>query len=218
MPSLKQGRIPLDEAQAIAVDLRAELIPYCYEIQVAGSIRRERPDVGDIDLVCIPMSYEISVTDMFGTVLSTSPVLETLKHLQELEDVGIVQISKSGAQIVSFTYRDMACDLYQVSDQTAFPTIYLVRTGSENWNRFLACLAINQGKKFKVNGQGIVCQGERVGYLSEEHILEAVGLPFIPPKERDVPLSALRAELDDYFEHFREHQTTMMWKWEEAEL
>lgn len=47
-------RISLAEAKRIARKLVLALGPFCEHIQVAGSIRRERETIGDIELVAIP--------------------------------------------------------------------------------------------------------------------------------------------------------------------
>ncbi|GAI67541.1 unnamed protein product, partial [marine sediment metagenome] len=44
----------LEQAQEIADDLLKRLYPYCQRIEVAGSVRRQKPEVGDIELLCIP--------------------------------------------------------------------------------------------------------------------------------------------------------------------
>jgi DNA polymerase/3'-5' exonuclease PolX len=47
-------RIDLATAETIAREVVALLAPYCTRIEIAGSIRRRRPDVGDIEVVAIP--------------------------------------------------------------------------------------------------------------------------------------------------------------------
>ena len=47
-------RFPLGVAKAVAHDLRVMLEPFVSQIDIAGSIRRERQDVGDIELLYIP--------------------------------------------------------------------------------------------------------------------------------------------------------------------
>lgn len=46
--------IPLETAEKAATDIVDALTPYCERIAVAGSIRRKKPWVHDIDLVLIP--------------------------------------------------------------------------------------------------------------------------------------------------------------------
>lgn len=47
-------RVRLDTATRLADELVELLSPVCERIEIAGSIRREQEDVGDVDLLCIP--------------------------------------------------------------------------------------------------------------------------------------------------------------------
>jgi hypothetical protein len=40
------------------------LTPFCERIEIAGSIRRQRPIVNDIDLVCIPKIHDSSISGL----------------------------------------------------------------------------------------------------------------------------------------------------------
>ena len=44
----------LEKARDIAEKIEAVLESSCERIMIAGSIRRRKPDVGDIELLCIP--------------------------------------------------------------------------------------------------------------------------------------------------------------------
>ncbi len=44
----------LEKAQIIADQVKNKLAPFCERIEIAGSIRRRRPFVHDIDIVAIP--------------------------------------------------------------------------------------------------------------------------------------------------------------------
>lgn len=46
------------QATEIAERIRAELAPHCERIEIAGSIRRRKSEVGDIEIVCIPKIIE----------------------------------------------------------------------------------------------------------------------------------------------------------------
>lgn len=56
--STTTDRRPLAEALGIASSIVAELKPYCKRIEIAGSIRRQRPTIGDIEIVCLPAPYD----------------------------------------------------------------------------------------------------------------------------------------------------------------
>ena len=54
----------LTQAQAIAREWQTLLAPACERIEIAGSIRRGKPEIKDIDLVCIPKIQ--TEPDLFG--------------------------------------------------------------------------------------------------------------------------------------------------------
>src|SRR5438876_12139133 len=47
--------IPLAQAERLAAKIVTELNTFCERIEIAGSIRRRRPVVNDIDIVALPM-------------------------------------------------------------------------------------------------------------------------------------------------------------------
>jgi DNA polymerase/3'-5' exonuclease PolX len=51
----------LEEAIVIAQQVRDILEPYCQRIAIAGSIRRRKPEVGDIEILAIPKPYEVGL-------------------------------------------------------------------------------------------------------------------------------------------------------------
>lgn len=57
----------IEQARIIADSIVRKLSLCCDKIHIAGSVRRECPEVGDIEIVCQPMSD--NTTDLFGNVL-----------------------------------------------------------------------------------------------------------------------------------------------------
>ncbi len=57
-------RWPLELAELTAQVLVSQVGDVCERIEVAGSVRRGRMDVGDIELLCIPRQQQ--VLDLFG--------------------------------------------------------------------------------------------------------------------------------------------------------
>ena len=151
----------LERAQAIAAALVKELEPCCQKMTVAGSIRRERPLVKDIDLVIIPANQgQLAV---------------------KLHELGC---RFGGPKLQRFQYKGAPVDIYLATEET-FPMLLLVRTGSAAFNRDLAMRAKAQLLHFAADGRGILKDGRRVAWLSEGEILGALGLPFIPPERRE---------------------------------
>ncbi|GAG03807.1 unnamed protein product, partial [marine sediment metagenome] len=49
----------LTEATKIAEEIKSWLSPYCQTIEIVGSVRRRKAEVGDVELLCIPLiEYE----------------------------------------------------------------------------------------------------------------------------------------------------------------
>lgn len=65
-----ERRLPLNQAERLAEELVELLRPACERIAVAGSIRRRKADIGDIELVAVPKDEE--ALDLFGGRVSVS--------------------------------------------------------------------------------------------------------------------------------------------------
>ncbi|GAH65921.1 unnamed protein product, partial [marine sediment metagenome] len=161
---MPEGKIELSRAQKVAEGIVELLKPYCSRIEIAGSIRRKRPWVKDIDLVLVP-------TDLWG--------LHT-----ELTKLGGGKLKMSGSKIIRVMYGRIQVDVY-VADETIWATLLLIRTGSAENNIRLATLAQERNWRLKANGDGLINEtGERIAGDSEESIYAALGLPWQPPERR----------------------------------
>lgn len=154
--------ILLERAQRIAEDVVKRLTPYCKRIEVAGSVRRQKPWVNDIDLVLIPHD------------------LWNLHH----EIMGLGTMKMSGSKIMRVMVGDVQVDIYVASEET-WATLLLIRTGSAENNIRLASLAKKKGWRLAASGDGLFNEkGERIAGDTEESIYEALGLPWQPPEGR----------------------------------
>jgi len=158
----------LEYAGEMANRLMGILEPCCQRIAVAGSIRRKRPQVKDIDLVIIPNNLSA-----LGITLLRYGEILTKKRLS------------TKTKIIKYRFHGIPVEIYIANEET-WPMLLLVRTGSASHNQVLAMLAKQQGLKLKANGRGIVdAQGNRVSGDTEESIFEALGLEYIPPEKRE---------------------------------
>ena len=152
----------LERAKAIASEVIKRLSPYCQKIEVAGSVRRKKPTVNDIDFVLIP-------SDLWN-----------LQH----EIMGMGQVRMSGMKIMRVMVDSVQVDLYIASPET-WATLLLIRTGSAENNIRLATLAKKRGWHLAASGDGLFNEkGERIAGDSEKSIYEALGLPYQRPEER----------------------------------
>ena len=69
----------LEIAQAMALSVLDDLLPAVDRIAIAGSIRRMKPQVGDIEILCIPKYKEVK--DLFGTINLESKLPDLLEYL-----------------------------------------------------------------------------------------------------------------------------------------
>jgi len=159
----------LEEATTIAEKVKETLSPYCEKIEIAGSIRRGKPVVHDIDMVLIerPSAWLLlnSLIASIGTITQGGDKIKSLWHGDK----------KSG----------IAIDIYFATPAT-WATLLLIRTGSKENNIRLASIAKRQGWHLKANGDGLFNErGERIAGETEESIYRALGIPYQEPKQRD---------------------------------
>jgi len=162
--------VELEQARAVAAALVEELAPCCDLIEVAGSIRRERPLINDIDLVIVPHNQGQLAAKLYA-----------------------LGCRFGGPKLQRFVYQGASVDIYIATEET-FPMLLLVRTGSAAFNRDLAMRAKRMGLHYAADGRGILFAadgrdilkaGQRVAWRSEEEILQALWLPYIEPSRRE---------------------------------
>lgn len=153
----------LERAQKTAEAVIKRLAPYCKKIEVAGSIRRRRPRVHDIDIVLIPLD------------------LWNLQH----EILGLGQTRAAGSKIMRVMMGAAQIDIY-VAEPETWATLLLIRTGSAENNIRLCSRAKNLGWRLHADGAGLFNEkGERIAGDTEQSIYNALGLKYQEPWERD---------------------------------
>lgn len=159
---MKTGKIALERADKTAEAVVKRLAPYCEKIEVAGSIRRRKEWVNDVDIVLIP-------SDPWN-----------LHH----EIQGLGQVMVSGNKIKRVMIGDIQIDLY-LADPKTWATLLLIRTGSAESNIRLCSRAKSKGWHLAADGSGLFNEnGERIAGDTEESIFLALGIKYIPPEER----------------------------------
>jgi DNA polymerase (family 10) len=188
--SVKRQDLALDFAERIATEVSASLASGCERIAVAGSIRRRKPVIHDIDLVAIPTFEQSPPRTLFGDCEQVS-LLE--RELTRVASTGRVRIIERGTKAVRLEAipEEIAIDLYVASAQT-WAALLLIRTGSREHNIGLCSLARDLGMQLKADGSGLFRGSEMVARDSEESIFEALGLLYVPPERRETTQSFTR--------------------------
>jgi len=155
----------LEVAQKIATEVIKRLSPYCQKIEVAGSIRRRKAIVHDIDIVLIPSDAWNLESEVLALARPFKPKL-------------------SGEKLKRFDCNNAQVDLYYASPET-WSTLLLIRTGSKENNIRLCSRAKELGWHLAASGDGLFNEkGDRIAGDSELSIYNALGLPFQRAEER----------------------------------
>lgn len=168
-------------ARAIAIGLKIseQLAPMCEKIEIAGSIRRARPEVGDLDLVILPQPGQLAAIK--ARCASKCAVV------RDGEQNCIYRLTLSDRtefQIDVFFARPAVADLLNVAPGN-FGTLLLCRTGSKEHNIFLVEHAKRCGLRWNPYRGVINPANEVIASETEADIFQALELPFIKPEERE---------------------------------
>lgn len=170
---------PFSDVFPVARHIADTLAPFCQRIEMAGSLRRERPFIGDIELVAIP-HYQ---TDLTG---QTRPDIPTELDRFLATKLGN-KLSKNGAKYKSFAYGKLKVDLF-LTVPANWGNIFTIRTGSGDFSKWLV-RSVGWGGAMPLGMRqkdGCLWRGaERIDCYEESEFFDALGIPFIPLDMRD---------------------------------
>lgn len=175
----KSEKVPYREALMAALALEAKLAPACERTLIAGSIRRERPTIGDIELVVEP-SYA-PVTDMFGQEAGRRSLLDDALAGMPLA------YTKNGERYKQFLWRGMQVDLFIATRET-WGAVAAIRTGSAEFTRWLVTGRRHGGgcpSHLSVRDARVFGPEGLLDTSTEELFFAALEQPCVAPAERD---------------------------------
>ncbi|HXJ83528.1 MAG TPA: DNA polymerase/3'-5' exonuclease PolX [Candidatus Methylomirabilis sp.] len=162
-----QERMPLGRALALVEEVVAALraLPEVAQLELAGSIRRRKDTVGDIDILVTSSKPERVMGAFTGhsqilDVLAAGPTKASVRHREDIQiDLRVVEPDAFGAALVYFT-------------------------GSKQHNIRIREMAVRKG--LKISEYGVFDEhGTRVAGATEEDVYRAIGSPWIPPELRE---------------------------------
>lgn len=174
--SRRTGRTPLGVALPAAQAILDELLalPGAIEGAVAGSIRRGRPTIGDVDLLV--------ASDEAG------PIMDVFVNLPSVARVLGHGPTKSSIELLNGLQVDL-----RVLEKARWGTALNYFTGSQAHNIRMRELALAKGyslnehalRPLDADGNMIEDESQYVLCATEEEVYERVGLPYIPPELRE---------------------------------
>ena len=163
-------RIPLGQAWTIAEAFaeRVAKLPDVRKVELAGSLRRGRETIGDIDILCVAADPPATV-EKFAQFDGVNTVLA-----QGDTKGSVTTTLESG--------KDIQIDL-RVVESDAFGSALQYFTGSKEHNVRLRELATK--KKWRLNEYGLWDGEKRIAGKTEQQIYKKLGVPFAPPELRE---------------------------------
>ena len=168
----EEERTRLDVAEELVAPLAAYLeeIDAVQRVTVAGSYRRRKETVGDIDLLLI--SKEGEATAAMDAFVAYEDVVEVVSQGETRSTVRL----RSGLQV----------DVRVVPEES-YGAALLYFTGSKAHNITLRNMALNVAldEGLKVNEYGVFRGEERVAGRTEQEVYDLFDLAYIPPELRE---------------------------------
>lgn len=161
-------RILLGVALPLVEEIVSYLSPYPFveNIIPAGSVRRRKETIGDIDIL-------ISTQDM-------EKVNQVLKNLPILKSILVAGNTKTSIVVDPGIQVD-----FRVVDKSSFGAALQYFTGSKAHNIKLRELALKKGLKINEYGVFRLSDNQKLCGEKEEEIYEILGLEYIPPELRE---------------------------------
>ena len=161
-------RTPLGEAWPMAQEILAELeaLSGVKKTAVAGSLRRMRESIGDVDLLV--------------AAENAGPIMEYFVNMPRVESISGQGPTKSSVVL----HNGMQVDL-RVLPEARWGTLLSYFTGSKNHNVRLRELALKKGLSLNEHAFTPEEGGDEIICATEAEVYKTLGLPYIPPTLRE---------------------------------
>ena len=192
-------------AQFLAAELVDAMRPFCERIEIAGSIRREKPEgIKDVEIVAIPKWERRLKPDAPQSLFDTEPSVrvnllhEWALHQNPEQEMapGVRWIKTGTSEIVDWLPKPdgkywrgllptgIKLDLF-ITTPEQWGTTFLIRTGSADFSHEIVTFARWKAGHTFAGGELVHTKTGRVVPTPEEtDVFAALGLDFVPPAER----------------------------------
>lgn len=190
-------RLPLNQAQPLAEKIADDLRPVCERVEIAGSVRRQRADVGDLELVAIPKFSKSLLPDVPGVSLLDMHLVALCGQgrLQRATATPIEELLIKPFYIPALMRGGVFFKLeINVATEDNWPVLLAIKTGPAEFSHRLVAHSDNSIRGFlprgweirdgwqvwQPNGDGM----KRVWFESERDFIETFCGAWIPPEKR----------------------------------
>lgn len=183
-----------DVALKTAEVLVEYLRPACIRIEIAGSVRRGKPEVKDIEILAIP---DLSITPPkpkleFGKPLPVIHKTMLNKLLHDLIERDEIRFEKSGKRYKKFTLKEnnISVDLFLVLPPAEWGVQFVIRTGPADFSHWIVTQrryggALPNDSRVRDGAVWVDGGGGSVPMEEEMDFLVFLGLGWIEPSQRE---------------------------------
>lgn len=180
-------RIPRDKALVIAEGIITWLESCCTKIEIAGSLRREKETVGDIEIVCQPHNMP-GLRNTLDTLVAEGTITKKLyRHADKNKKV--TYLPRWGDKLKCFVLADVTVELH-IGDSHNFGYLYWLCTGPSDGNTFVMSKMAAEKSAIRFDkGYGWLCDyagntpvyQHKLHLPDEETLFKCLGMGFIRP-------------------------------------
>lgn len=172
-------------ADEIAGKLLKIFKPACERIEIAGSTRRRKSEIGDIEFVAVPKLASGRIVDLFGNAELVN-LLDRRVYCFAAQDA--IELIKDGPKYKKFLLKkeSVGVDLF-ITTPPQWGYILSLRTGpsefNERWNT-----QRNKGgllpSQYRFEGGWLWCGDQRIDTPDEKEFFDLIGIGWIEPEQR----------------------------------
>ena len=174
-----------EDAKPIVEKWLEALSPSCERIEAAGSYRRGKPEVKDIDLVCVPKIQ--TEPDLFGGPGTQINLLEVAISKLFWDRFYTARLKDGPRQKQLLTTEGMHLELWIVLPPAEFGVIYLIRTGPADFGHWCVTTRNKGGALpsfYQFREGAIWKRQEKIRTPEEKDVFHLLGLGYLEPEER----------------------------------
>lgn len=170
-------KLALLDAQSLANDLVTQLSFYCERTEIAGSIRRGKSEIGDIEIVAVPqMGF-----DFFG-----EPTGDHALNGVQWSDFG--KVIKNGNKYKQIELHEgINLDLFIITPPAQWGVIFLIRTGPAEFSHKMVTPR-NQGglmpSIYRIKDGAVWSHNHIIPTPEEKDVFGLFGLQYLEPELR----------------------------------
>lgn len=194
-----------NQAKDIAINVGNRLLPFCTQLNIAGSIRRQKLEVKDIEIICLPRYIDGTQESLFDDVIVGKVISKN--YVEAVKALGKVVKGKTDGRYMQIELpQRVNLDLFMPDPDDYFRQ-YAIRTGSADYAARTIAVAWKR-KGWCGSDKGLRLQSDCIEHKqadgkskwecinpeaqvppvwqSEKEFFEWLSIPFIMPKLRSI--------------------------------